>query len=61
MLAARRHSPPASQFATLADALCSFVQSEFPFWPAWEFLGLLGLVSGQPRNLIGRISSLVME
>jgi hypothetical protein len=61
MLAARRRSPPASPFANLADALCSFVQNEFPFWPALEFLGLLGLALGQPRNLIVPIFSLVMD
>jgi hypothetical protein len=61
MLAARRRSAPALQFANLADAMCSFVRIEFPSLPAWEFLRLPGLALEQPRNLIGQISSLVME
>jgi hypothetical protein len=61
MWAARRHSSPALQVANLGDAMCSFVQNEFPSLPVWEFLGLLSLVLGQPRNLIGEISSLVMD
>ena len=60
-LAVRRHSPPASQFVNLVDALCSFVEGEFPSLPALEFQGQLGLALGQPRNLIGQISSLVMD
>jgi hypothetical protein len=60
-LAARRHSPPTSPFVNLADALCSFVEGEFPFLPAWEFPALLGLALGQSRNLIGQFSSFVMD
>jgi hypothetical protein len=61
LLAAQRYSPPASQLVNLADVLCSFVQNEFPFSPAWEFPGLLGLALGQPRNLIGQISLFVVQ
>src|SRR5581483_618890 len=40
--------------------MCSFVRNELPFLTALEFPGLPGLVLGQPRNLIGQISSFVM-
>ena len=59
MWAARRHSSPALQVVNLGDAMCSFVQNEFPSLPAWEFLELLGLVLEQPRNPIGQICSSV--
>jgi hypothetical protein len=61
MLAARHHSHPALQFVNLADAISLSLQSEFPSLPALEFQGQLGLALGQPRNLIGQISSLVMD
>jgi hypothetical protein len=61
MLAARHRSTPALQFANLADAMYSFVRIEFRSLPAWEFLRLPGLALGQPRNLIGEISSFVMD
>jgi len=61
MWAARRHSSPALQVVNLGDAMCSFVQNEFPSLPAWEFLELLGLVLEQPRNPMGQISSFVMD
>ncbi|OLA99189.1 MAG: hypothetical protein DMF36_00885 [Verrucomicrobia bacterium] len=60
-LAAQRHPPLASQFVNFADVMCSFVQNELPFSPGWEFPGLLGLKSEQPRILIGQISSFVMD
>ena len=52
---------PALQFVNLADAMCLFVQSEFPSLQVLEFLGQLDSALGQPRNLIGRIFSLEME
>jgi hypothetical protein len=61
MLAARRRWAPALQFANLADATCLFVRIEFPSLPASVFLGLQGLAFEQPRNLIGQISSFVMD
>jgi len=58
-LAAQRHPALASQFVNFADVMCSFVQNEVPFSPVWEFPGLPGLPSEQPRILIGQISSFV--
>ena len=61
MLAAPRRSPPVLQLANLVGAIPVFVQGEFLFSPAWEFLGLLGLALEQPRSLIGQISLFVTD
>ena len=61
MLAAPRQSRPALQFVNLADAMGLSVQSGFPFLPALEFQEQLDSALKQPRNLIGQISSLVMN
>jgi hypothetical protein len=60
-LAALRQPRPALQLVNLSDAMCLFVQSGAPFLPALEFQGQLGSALKQPRNLIGQISSLVMD
>jgi hypothetical protein len=60
-LVAPRRSPPASQFANLADVIRSFVQGEFPFSLAWQFLRQPGLPLAQPRNLIRRIWSFAKD
>jgi hypothetical protein len=60
-LAARRHSPPVSQFANLADAMGSVARTTFPFLTVWEFPELPGLALEQPQRQIGQISSFVMD
>jgi hypothetical protein len=60
-LAAPRQSRPALQFVNLADAMRLSVQTGFPFLPALEFQGQLDSALKRPRNLIGQISSLVMD
>jgi hypothetical protein len=60
-MAAPRHSRPALRFVNLADAMRLFAQSGFPSLLALEFQGQLDSALQQPRNLIGQISSLVMD
>lgn len=61
MLVGQRHLLPALEFASLADGMWLFVQNEVPALSVWEFLALPGLALAQLRDLIGQISSLVMD